>query len=238
METAFLTPGITKKHYVKGEWVKLEIATRKSHRKQTATLQQNLVANNYAVIIKQYMNVKVHSLHTFHFCTSTFPVPIWLNILQIIKTDWIVSLQERSVTDPFPLGKEITINGREYADADLYLDSMIDWVQKLTGLPSNDHIMVFTGQVCRFTQTFIIIHLRMNSTVKPVISDHSKRRPKIGFKTDYHFMQVKSIAECSKRSILQYFRPSVSYHLSLRYLFCLFLSGRLWQVLLYMWVSA
>ena len=46
-------------------------------------------------------------------------------------------------------------------------------------------------------------------------------------------MQVKSIAECSKESILQYFRPSLSYHLSLRSLFCLFLSGRLRQVLLY-----
>ena len=46
-------------------------------------------------------------------------------------------------------------------------------------------------------------------------------------------MQVKSIAECSKGSILQFFRPSLSYHLSLRSLFCLLLSGRLRQVLLY-----
>ena len=38
-------------------------------------------------------------------------------------------------------------------------------------------------------------------------------------------MQVKSIAECSKGSILQYFQPLLSYHLSLRHLFCLFLSG-------------
>ena len=30
------------------------------------------------------------------------------------------------------------------------------------------------------------------------------------FKTDYGFMQVKSIAECSKGSILQYFPPSFS----------------------------
>ena len=37
-------------------------------------------------------------------------------------------------------------------------------------------------------------------------------------------MQVKSIAESSTGSILQYFRPSLSYHLSLRPLFCLFLS--------------
>ena len=34
-------------------------------------------------------------------------------------------------------------------------------------------------------------------------------------------------------SILQYFRPLLIYHLSLRSLFCLFLSGRLRQVLLY-----
>ena len=53
------------------------------------------------------------------------------------------------------------------------------------------------------------------------------------FKTNYRLMQVKSIAECSKGSILQYFRPSLSYHLSLRSLFCLFLSGCFTQVLLY-----
>ena len=36
-----------------------------------------------------------------------------------------------------------------------------------------------------------------------------------------------------QESILQYFRPSLSYHLSLSPLFCLFLSGRLRQVLLF-----
>ena len=39
-------------------------------------------------------------------------------------------------------------------------------------------------------------------------------------------MQVKSIAECSKGSILQYFQPLLSCHLSLRPLFCLFFE---WQ---------
>ena len=48
-------------------------------------------------------------------------------------------------------------------------------------------------------------------TVKPVLSGHSKRRLKLVFKIDYPLMQVKSIAECSKGSILQYFRPSLSY---------------------------
>ena len=60
-----------------------------------------------------------------------------------------------------------------------------------------------------------------------------KKDQKLVFKTDYHLMQDKSIAECSMGSILQYFWPSLSYHLSLRPSFCLFLSGCLRQVLLY-----
>ena len=54
------------------------------------------------------------------------------------------------------------------------------------------------------------------------------------FKTNYCLMQVKSMAECTERNILQYFRPSLSYRLSLRSLFCLLvLSRRLRQGLLY-----
>ena len=49
-------------------------------------------------------------------------------------------------------------------------------------------------------------------------------------------MQVKSIAECSKGSILQYFWTSLSYHLSSTSLFCLFLSGYT-QVLLYNFIK-
>ena len=41
--------------------------------------------------------------------------------------------------------------------------------------------------------------------VKPVLSSHSKKTQKMVFKTDYCLMQVKSIAKCSKGSILQYF---------------------------------
>ena len=59
-------------------------------------------------------------------------------------------------------------------------------------------------------------------TVKPVLRGHKKRRPKMVLKTDYCLMKAKSIAECSKRSILQYFQPSLSYNLSLRSSFCLF----------------
>ena len=50
--------------------------------------------------------------------------------------------------------------------------------------------------------------------VKPVLIVHSKKKTKIGFKTAYHLMQVRSIAERSKGNILQYLRPSLSYHLS------------------------
>ena len=62
---------------------------------------------------------------------------------------------------------------------------------------------------------------------------HSQKDRKLFFKTNYHLMRVKSIAECSKGSILQYFRPSLSYHLSLRHFFFLFLSCYFAQVLLY-----
>ena len=42
-------------------------------------------------------------------------------------------------------------------------------------------------------------------TVKPVVSGHSKRRPKMVFKTNYCLMQIKNIAECSKRAFCNTF---------------------------------
>ena len=42
----------------------------------------------------------------------------------------------------------------------------------------------------------------------------TQKNHKLVFKTDYHLMHVKSIAECSF-SILQYFGPSLSYQSSL-----------------------
>ena len=79
-----------------------------------------------------------------------------------------------------------------------------------------------------------IMNLRqINYTVKPVKDGHSKKDQKLVFKTNYRLMQVESIAECFSWSILQYIRPSLRYHLSLRPLFCIFLSGRFRQVLLY-----
>ena len=73
--------------------------------------------------------------------------------------------------------------------------------------------------------TFVMLDIFMYSKTcgkRPLSKDH-----KLVSKTNYCLMQVKSIAECSKGSILQYFRPSLSYHLLLRSLFGLFLNGPL-----------
>ena len=50
-------------------------------------------------------------------------------------------------------------------------------------------------------------------TVKPVSSGHTKEDQQLVFKTDYRLVQVKRIAD-----------SALSYHLSLRPLFCLFLA--------------
>ena len=70
------------------------------------------------------------------------------------------------------------------------------------------------------------------NTVKPVLSGLSKR-PKICFQGRLLLYAGQKYCRMLQESILQYFRPSLSYHLSLRSLFCLFLRGRLRQVLLY-----
>ena len=89
----------------------------------------------------------------------------------------------------------------------------------LASLDTSAYTCTLIGGICTYSKTCL----------KQPLS----KRPKICFQTNYRLMQVKSIVECSMGSILQYFRPSLIYHLPLRSLFCLFLSGRLRQVLLY-----
>ena len=60
--------------------------------------------------------------------------------------------------------------------------------------------------------------VRERTYSKTCVKRPFSKRPLV-FKTNYRLMQVKSIAKCSKRSILQYFRPSLSNYLSLRSLF-------------------
>ena len=43
------------------------------------------------------------------------------------------------------------------------------------------------------------VFAQMLITVNSVLSGHSKRRQKLVFKAEYRLVQVKSIAECSKR---------------------------------------
>ena len=68
------------------------------------------------------------------------------------------------------------------------------------------------GNVC-------VLSLESEIHIKPALSDPSKRTPKFGFQYQYRLMQVKSIAKCSKGSILQFFRPLLSYHFLLKPLF-------------------
>ena len=61
-----------------------------------------------------------------------------------------------------------------------------------------------------------------------------KKKTKIGFQAGLLLNAGQKYCRMLQESILQHFRPSLSYHLSLRPLFCLILSGPLRQVLLYM----
>ena len=65
----------------------------------------------------------------------------------------------------------------------------------------------------------------LSHTVKPVLSGHWKKRPKIGFQLSLNAGQ--KYCRMLHESILQYFQPSLSYHLSLRPLSYLILSGHL-----------
>ena len=86
-------------------------------------------------------------------------------------------------------------------------------------------------------------HMNYPSSKISVLYKYSKtclkwplsKRPKIVFQDQLSFnaSQKYCNAECSKGSILQYFLPLLSYHVSLRPLFCLILSGHLRQVSLY-----
>ena len=55
------------------------------------------------------------------------------------------------------------------------------------------------------------------STVKPVLSSHTKRKPKFGFQHQLSLNAGQKYCRMLQESILQYFQPSLSFfHLSLR----------------------
>ena len=59
-------------------------------------------------------------------------------------------------------------------------------------------------------------NLRKQYSVKPDLSDHSKRRPKIGFPDRLSLNAGQKYCRMLQESILQYFRPSLNYHMSVK----------------------
>ena len=67
---------------------------------------------------------------------------------------------------------------------------------------------------------------------KTCVKQPLSKRQKIGFQDRLSLNAGQKYCRMLQESILQYFWPSLSYHLALRSLFCLFLSGCFTQVLL------
>ena len=108
--------------------------------------------------------------------------------------------------------------------AQLWKMSILHW-KLLTGYGTLIIKSIPIRCYCTHCIKFLHIMLYMLNFNKIIYSKTCVKRPlskwpKMVFKTDYHLMQVKSTAEC--------FRPSLSYHLSLRHLFCL-----LWVAILH-----
>ena len=108
--------------------------------------------------------------------------------------------------------------GLNYNLPSFFTDSYCAGVSNSAGV-SNKHCLL----------TFFILILKYSKTClkRPL------KRPKIGFQAGLSLNACQKYRRMLQENILQYFLPSLSYHLSLRSLFCLFLSGRLRQVLLY-----
>ena len=95
-------------------------------------------------------------------------------------------------------------------------------------------LRIFLTPRCLGLRTWLFFGIQYNlSTVKPVLSGHSKIDKTNVLKPCGTLMQVKSIAECSPWSILQYSWPAFRDNWSWKPIFDLFKSGRLRQVLLY-----
>ena len=77
--------------------------------------------------------------------------------------------------------------------------------------------------------------MRVKHTVKPVLRGHSKRRPKLVFKTDYRLMQVKGIAEMLQGEHSAILLTFIKLPFVIKIIvLSLKTGGRLRQVLLYM----
>ena len=105
-------------------------------------------------------------------------------------------------------------------------------MDSLTFMPLNDSCMYV---VCTQTNDFIFektLDSKTEEYSKTCVKQPLSERPKIGFYDQLSLNAGQRYCRMLQGEILQYFRPSTSYHLSLRPLFCLFLGGRFSQVLL------
>ena len=66
-------------------------------------------------------------------------------------------------------------------------------------------LKIRTGGDIHDKKTKLLPMSEKSITVKPVLSGHSKKTKNLVLKTDYCLMQVKSIAECSKRAFCNTF---------------------------------
>ena len=83
---------------------------------------------------------------------------------------------------------------------------------------------------CLIVNLLMLIYKYSKTCLKPSLT----KRPNIDFQDRLSLNTGQKYCRMLQESIQQYFRPSLSYHLSLRPLFCLFMGGRLRQVLLYL----
>ena len=96
------------------------------------------------------------------------------------------------------------------------------------------YLIVSIPDLC--TLTYFVAHLFgtfVTGYSKTCVKGPLSKRPKIGFQDHLSLNADQKYCRCSEGSILQYVRPSLNYDLSLRSLFCLFLSGRFTQVCIY-----
>ena len=100
-----------------------------------------------------------------------------------------------------------------------------------TGVTLNIHVISQGQYNLKYNSNQVHVYPFLHS--KACLKRPLKNKTKIGFQDQLLLNAVQKYCRMLQESILQYFRPSLSYHLSLRPLFCLFLSGRLRQVLLY-----
>ena len=101
---------------------------------------------------------------------------------------------------------------------------------------NNEHVVISlfvrtTLLITVSTRIFMEKNSFLFTYSKTCVKGQLPKGQKIGFQDQLSLTAGQKIAECSKGSILQYFQPSLSYHLSLRSLLCLFSSGRFTQVL-------